>query len=221
MLTEEQEDYLKAIFGLNGSKEYVSNKNLAKDLNIKPSSVSEMMLRLKKDDYVDIRPYKGVKLTEKGLRHTSNLIKRHRIIERFLIEELEYTWDEVHEEAEILEHRVSKRFIDKIDKLMGYPATCPHGGIIPREDLLEEIYTTPLSSYAVDDEIVIKRVMDYDILLDFLSNEEIRIGDVVTISKKDTLNQLIELTNHNKKIMISETNATYLFGVKKEAEYQL
>ncbi|RIN87031.1 metal-dependent transcriptional regulator, partial [Mammaliicoccus sciuri] len=178
MLTEEQEDYLKAIFGLNGTTDYVSNKNLAQDLNIKPSSVSEMMLRLKKDDYVDIRPYKGVKLTQKGLGHTTNIIKRHRLIERFLIEELEYTWDEVHEEAEILEHRVSDRFIDKIDKLMGYPTTCPHGGIIPRENQIEEIYNTSLNEFEIGDDVEIKRVMDYVNLLDYLSNQELHIGDV-------------------------------------------
>nr|WP_263314804.1 metal-dependent transcriptional regulator [Mammaliicoccus sp. Marseille-Q6498] len=214
MLTEEQEDYLKAIFGLNGTTDYVSNKNLAQDLNIKPSSVSEMMLRLKKDDYVDIRPYKGVKLTSKGLNHTMNIIKRHRLIERYLIEELEYTWDEVHEEAEVLEHRVSNRFIDKIDKLMGYPKTCPHGGIIPRENQIEEIYTTPISEYEVGDEVEIKRVMDYVNLLGYLSSEELLIGDVVKITKKDHLNQLIELSVKNRTIMISETNASYLFGVK-------
>ncbi|MFI3379547.1 metal-dependent transcriptional regulator [Mammaliicoccus sciuri] len=214
MLTEEQEDYLKAIFGLNGTTDYVSNKNLAQDLNIKPSSVSEMMLRLKKDDYVDIRPYKGVKLTQKGLNHTTNIIKRHRLIERFLIEELEYTWDEVHEEAEILEHRVSDRFIDKIDKLMGYPTTCPHGGIIPRENQIEEIYNTSLNEFEIGDDVEIKRVMDYVNLLDYLSNQELHIGDVVTISNKDSLNQLIELKLKDKTIMISETNASYLFGIK-------
>ncbi len=214
MLTEEQEDYLKAIFGLNGTTDYVSNKNLAQDLNIKPSSVSEMMLRLKKDDYVDIRPYKGVKLTQKGLGHTTNIIKRHRLIERFLIEELEYTWDEVHEEAEILEHRVSDRFIDKIDKLMGYPTTCPHGGIIPRENQIEEIYNTSLNEFEIGDDVEIKRVMDYVNLLDYLSNQELHIGDVVTISNKDSLNQLIELKLKDKTIMISETNASYLFGIK-------
>lgn len=214
MLTEEQEDYLKAIFGLNGTTDYVSNKNLAQDLNIKPSSVSEMMLRLKKDDYVDIRPYKGVKLTQKGLDHTTNIIKRHRLIERFLIEELEYTWDEVHEEAEILEHRVSDRFIDKIDKLMGYPITCPHGGIIPRENQIEEIYNTSLNEFEIGDDVEIKRVMDYVNLLDYLSNQELHIGDVVTISNKDSLNQLIELKLKDKTIMISETNASYLFGIK-------
>lgn len=216
MLTEEQEDYLKAIFGLNGTTDYVSNKNLANDLNIKPSSVSEMMLRLKKDDYVDIRPYKGVKLTEKGLNHTANIIKRHRLIERFLIEELEYTWDEVHEEAEILEHRVSNRFIEKIDKLMDYPDTCPHGGIIPRENQIEEIYNTSLNEFEVGEDIEIKRVMDYVSLLDYLSNQELNIGDIVTISNKDELNQIIELKLNDKTIIISETNAAYLFGVKVE-----
>ncbi|GGI42733.1 metal-dependent transcriptional regulator [Mammaliicoccus stepanovicii] len=215
MLTEEQEDYLKAIFGLNGTTDFVSNKNLAHDLGIKPSSVSEMMLRLKKDEYVDIRPYKGVKLTPKGLQHTTNIIKRHRLIERFLIEELEYAWDEVHEEAEILEHRVSDRFINKIDKMMGYPDTCPHGGIIPRENQVEEIYTIPLNTYEVGDNVEIKRVMDYVILLDYLSSEALQIGDTVKITKKDSLNQLIELTVHDKTVMISDTNASYIFGIKK------
>ncbi|TEB40391.1 ferrous iron transport protein A, partial [Flavobacterium circumlabens] len=88
------------------------------------------------------------------------------------------------------------------------------GGIIPRENQLEEIYNTSLNEFEIGDDVEIKRVMDYVNLLDYLSNQELHIGDVVTISNKDSLNQLIELKLKDKTIMISETNASYLFGIK-------
>ncbi|HJF17413.1 MAG TPA: ferrous iron transport protein A, partial [Globicatella sulfidifaciens] len=83
------------------------------------------------------------------------------------------------------------------------------------ENQIEEIYNTPLSTFEVGDKIKIKRVMDYVNLLDYLSNEELLIGDIVEITKKDELNQLIELSLNGKTIMISETNASYIFGTKE------
>lgn len=90
-------------------------------LNIKPPSVSEMVGRLEKEGYVMTKPYKGVKLSELGLSYTLDVIKRHRLIELFLIEVLNYTWEEVHVEAEVLEHRVSKLFVERLDELLKYP----------------------------------------------------------------------------------------------------
>ncbi|EJG0113119.1 metal-dependent transcriptional regulator [Staphylococcus pseudintermedius] len=214
MLTEEKEDYLKAILSHDGIDTYVSNKTLSRFLNIKPPSVSEMVGRLEKEGYVMTKPYKGVKLSELGLSYTLDVIKRHRLIELFLIEVLNYTWEEVHVEAEVLEHRVSKLFVERLDELLKYPKTCPHGGVIPRDNHFEEIYKIPLLSFEVGDVVTIRRVRDRSELLVFLSSKALSIGDTVKVIAKDDINRLMELENKGEKIVLSYQNAEVIFGEK-------
>ncbi|QHW37951.1 metal-dependent transcriptional regulator [Staphylococcus ursi] len=212
MLTEEKEDYLKAILSHDGIDTYVSNKTLSRFLNIKPPSVSEMVGRLEKEGYVMTKPYKGVKLSELGLSYTLDVIKRHRLIELFLIEVLNYTWEEVHVEAEVLEHRVSKLFVERLDELLKYPKTCPHGGVIPRDNHFEEIYKIPLLSFEEGDVVTIRRVRDRSELLVFLSSKALSIGDTVKVIEKDDINRLLELENEGEKIVLSYQNAEVIFG---------
>ncbi|EHC9915938.1 metal-dependent transcriptional regulator [Staphylococcus pseudintermedius] len=214
MLTEEKEDYLKAILSHDGIDTYVSNKTLSRFLNIKPPSVSEMVGRLEKEGYVMTKPYKGVKLSELGLSYTLDVIKRHRLIELFLIEVLNYTWEEVHVEAEVLEHRVSKLFVERLDELLKYPKTCPHGGVIPRDNHFEEIYKIPLLSFEEGDVVTIRRVRDRSELLVFLSSKALSIGDTVKVIAKDDINRLMELENKGEKIVLSYQNAKVIFGEK-------
>ncbi|EGQ4307224.1 metal-dependent transcriptional regulator [Staphylococcus pseudintermedius] len=214
MLTEEKEDYLKAILSHDGIDTYVSNKTLSRFLNIKPPSVSEMVGRLEKEGYVMTKPYKGVKLSELGLSYTLDVIKRHRLIELFLIEVLNYTWEEVHVEAEVLEHRVSKLFDERLDELLKYPKTCPHGGVIPRDNHFEEIYKIPLLSFEEGDVVTIRRVRDRSELLVFLSSKALSIGDTVKVIAKDDINRLMELENKGEKIVLSYQNAEVIFGEK-------
>ncbi|PCF87792.1 metal-dependent transcriptional regulator [Staphylococcus intermedius] len=214
MLTEEKEDYLKAILSHDGIDTYVSNKTLSRFLNIKPPSVSEMVGRLEKEGYVITKPYKGVKLSELGLTYTLDVIKRHRLIELFLIEVLNYTWEEVHVEAEVLEHRVSKLFVERLDELLKYPKTCPHGGVIPRDNHFEEIYKVPLLSFEEGDVVTIRRVRDRSELLVFLSSKALSIGDTVKVIAKDDINHLLELENKGEKIVLSYQNAEVIFGEK-------
>ncbi|HAR6183678.1 TPA: metal-dependent transcriptional regulator [Staphylococcus pseudintermedius] len=214
MLTEEKEDYLKAILSHDGIDQYVSNKTLSRFLNIKPPSVSEMVGRLEKEGYVMTKPYKGVKLSEIGLSYTLDVIKRHRLIELFLIEVLNYTWEEVHVEAEVLEHRVSKLFVERLDELLKYPKTCPHGGVIPRDNHFEEIYKIPLLSFEEGDVVTIRRVRDRSELLVFLSSKALSIGDTVKVIAKDDINRLMELENKGEKIVLSYQNAEVIFGEK-------
>ncbi|HCA7067749.1 TPA: metal-dependent transcriptional regulator [Staphylococcus pseudintermedius] len=214
MLTEEKEDYLKAILSHDGIDTYVSNKTLSRFLNIKPPSVSEMVGRLEKEGYVMTKPYKGVKLSELGLSYTLDVFKRHRLIELFLIEVLNYTWEEVHVEAEVLEHRVSKLFVERLDELLKYPKTCPHGGVIPRDNHFEEIYKIPLLSFEEGDVVTIRRVRDRSELLVFLSSKALSIGDTVKVIAKDDINRLMELENKGEKIVLSYQNAEVIFGEK-------
>ena len=99
-----------------------------------------MVGRLEKEGYVETKHYKGARLTEEGLKQTLDIIKRHRLLELFLIEILQYNWEEVHQEAEILEHRISDLFVERLDKILNFPKTCPHGGVIPRVINIKKFY---------------------------------------------------------------------------------
>lgn len=214
MLTEEKEDYLKAILTHNGDHSFVSNKTLSQYLNIKPPSVSEMVNRLEKSGYVETKPYKGVKLSETGLTYTLDIIKRHRLLELFLIKILQYNWEEVHQEAEVLEHRVSHLFVDRLDKLLDYPITCPHGGVIPRENQYKELYTTNLLSFETGDIVTIKRVRDRTDLLIYLSSKAILIGEQIEIINRDDTNKVIIVKKDDQVTVLSYDNAEHIYAEK-------
>lgn len=128
------EDYIKAIFQLGEGRAPVSTSALAERLEVRPASVSSMLRRLERLGLVRHEPYHGVQLTDEGEDLGRRMIRRHRLIERFLTEFLDYPWDAVHDEAERLEHAVSPRFVEAIDRLLEGPATDPHGDPIPARD---------------------------------------------------------------------------------------
>lgn len=212
MLTEEKEDYLKVILANEGDTSFVSNKKLSQYLNIKPPSVSEMVGRLEKAGYVETKHYKGVKLSDEGLKHTLDIIKRHRLLELFLIEVLQYNWEEVHQEAEILEHRISDLFVERLDKILDYPETCPHGGIIPRNQHFEEKFTVSLLEFEPGDKVTIKRVRDKTELLVYLSSKNISIGNDVEIVTKDETNKVMILKRNDIVTILSYDNAMNIFA---------
>ena len=216
MLTEEKEDYLKAILTHDGDQSFVSNKTLSQYLNIKPPSVSEMINRLEKSGYVNIKPYKGVQLSETGLTYTLDIIKRHRLIELFLIKILKYNWEEVHQEAEVLEHKVSKLFVERLDELLDYHKTCPHGGIIPRDHQYKELYTSNILQYQTGESVKIKRVRDKTDLLIYLTSKNIYIDETVKIIDKDETNRVIILKKADDTILLSYDNAQHVYAEVSE-----
>jgi len=134
-LSESQEDYLKQIFLLGGDGDRVSTQALARRLRVKPASVTEMVGRLAQLGLVEHAPYRGVRLTDAGRRVALEMLRHHRLLETFLVEALGYSWDQVHEEAERLEHVISERFEERIAEAMGHPTHDPHGDPIPTPDL--------------------------------------------------------------------------------------
>lgn len=134
-LSESQEDYLKQIFLLGGEGGRVSTQALALRLAVKPASVTEMVGRLGQLGLVEHAPYRGVRLTGAGRRVALEMLRHHRLLETFLVEALGYGWDEVHEEAERMEHVISERFEARIAEAMGHPTHDPHGDPIPTPDL--------------------------------------------------------------------------------------
>lgn len=125
------EDYLKYIFLLQSEDKKVTTSALAASLSISPASVSEMISKLSGEGLLENTPYHGFVLTEAGRKIAVNLVRKHRLIEVFLHDHLNYNWDEVHSEAENLEHTCSDMFINKLEKFLGSPKLDPHGDPIP------------------------------------------------------------------------------------------
>lgn len=129
--TRSQEDYLKALYHLRGDQRPVPTRELAQRLGISSPSVSEMVVRLSAQGLVEHDRYRGQQLTREGRKVALELVRHHRLLEMFLVEVLGYTWDEVHEEAERLEHVISERMEARIFDLLGRPELDPHGHAIP------------------------------------------------------------------------------------------
>lgn len=132
-VSESVGDYLKAMWILGGT-EPVSTRDLAEHLCISAPSVSGMLVRLHETGLINHERYHGAALTSRGRSEALRLVRRHRLIETLLVKLLNYSWEEVHDEAEILEHAVSDRFIEQLDDLLGNPTHDPHGDPIPAAD---------------------------------------------------------------------------------------
>jgi len=130
-LSRSVEDYLKAVFNLTRGGEAASTSALAEQLAVQPASVTGMVKRLAEQNLLAHIPYRGVQLTEQGSREALRVIRRHRILETYLTEALGYAWEEVHEEAERLEHTASDRLIEAMAEALGDPSHDPHGAPIP------------------------------------------------------------------------------------------
>ncbi len=128
------EDYIKVIYRLEADNKRATTQRMADRLGVKMASVTGMIKHLAAENYLRHKPYYGVKLTEKGRRVALTMIRRHRLIELFLHETLGLSWDEVHDDAEVLEHAVSDRLIERIFDYLGQPEFDPHGAPIPRVD---------------------------------------------------------------------------------------
>ena len=163
MSSESIEDYIKAIFQLGKNGDLVQTSAIADRLEVRPASVSNMMRRLATLGFLVHAPYRGVKLTKEGELLARRMVRRHRLIERFLVEVLDYPWDEVHEEAERLEHAVSPGFMDRLNKLLENPSTDPHGAPIPASDgTMDESAHPALVELRAGDTACVRRVRDDD-----------------------------------------------------------
>jgi len=153
-------DYLKAIWELAGDNA-ASTKEVAERLSISSASVSNMFVRLREMGLAEYEPYQGASLTKEGRVQALRLVRRHRLIETFLLEYLDYSWEEVHEEAESLEHSVSDAFTERLAAFLEHPAHDPHGDPIPSADgSLEADDSFPLAAAATGQQVRIYRVGD-------------------------------------------------------------
>jgi DtxR family Mn-dependent transcriptional regulator len=181
------EDYAKAIFALEGrSAEPVSTTALAARLGITPGSVSAMLRKLDELGLITHEPYRGVRLTGDGRRLALEIVRHHRLLELFLAEALEMSWDRVHAEAEVLEHVLSEDLEALISAKLGHPTIDPHGDPIPSAELeLEERATQSLESLAPGDRGTFVRVSDSDpAMLRYLADRGIAPGDHLVVHSR-------------------------------------
>lgn len=163
-LSTATQDYLKVIWT---SQEWdaapVTSRALADQLGVSPSTVSETLKRLSAQGLVDHERYGSVSLTAAGRKAALAMVRRHRLVETFLVDYLGYAWDEVHDEAEVLEHAVSEAFVERLDARLGHPQRDPHGDPIPTaEGALPELDAQPLSDVEAPATVQVVRVDDDD-----------------------------------------------------------
>lgn len=160
-LSRSVEDYLKAIFAITERGEAASTSVIAAALDVQPASVTGMVKRLAEAGMLQHVPYRGVRLTGKGIREALRVIRRHRILETYLLQRLGYTWDDVHEEAERLEHAASDRLIDQMASALEDPSHDPHGAPIPTSaGEIEAVDFATLAEMAAGDHVRIRAVDD-------------------------------------------------------------
>jgi DtxR family Mn-dependent transcriptional regulator len=161
--TRSQEDYLKALYQLHGDQRPVPTRDLAQRLGISSPSVSEMVTRLSAQGLVEHDRYRGQQLTREGRKVALELVRHHRLLEMFLVQILDYSWDEVHDEAERLEHVISERMEQRIFELLGRPELDPHGHAIPTlGGKVRPLSDRPLSGCRVGEKVVVQGVSDDD-----------------------------------------------------------
>ena len=161
--TRAQEDYLKALYQLHGDNRPVPTRELAQRLGISSPSVSEMVTRLSAQGLVEHDRYRGQQLTREGRKVALELVRHHRLLEMFLVQVLGYSWDEVHDEAERLEHVISERMEQRIFELLGRPELDPHGHAIPTlAGKVKPESNRALSEFRTGDKVVVQGVSDDD-----------------------------------------------------------
>lgn len=180
------EDYVRAIYGLSERGVAVTNATLTQRLGLSPSSVSGMITKLAQLGLVTHVRYRSVELTADGRRLAYDVLRRHRLLELFLVEVLDYTWDEVHPEADALEHAVSDELIEHIAAKLGNPTHDPHGDPIPTADGIVEKPTTRLLDQVEPGTIgTIARVWDTDSeLLRYLTDHGMTLGARIEVVER-------------------------------------
>lgn len=211
-MTPNKEDYLKALYQLSGMEQLVSNKDIAKALQIAPASVTEMLGKLSREGLIHYEAYKGSRLTAEGMRIAISLVRGHRLWEVFLMQHLGYSWSEAHEDAELLEHITPARLTERLDQFLNYPAYCPHGSAIPQPDGQVNLAALrPLYLLPVGETSHIRRVSEEKELLDYLQQAGIAIGGAVKIVAAGAYEGPLTLDLEGKRVQISYKAACQIY----------
>ena len=217
-LSQSVEDYLKVIYVLESEGSAATTNNIAEMMDVSSASVTNMLKRLAGLNLIEHKSYKGATLTDAGNKIALEILRHHRLLELYLKEIMGYSWDEVHDEAEKLEHHISEQFEDKIAELLNHPTHDPHGDPIPTKDgVMPEMASLPLAVANVDEQYIVGRVKDQDPeFLRYLEKIGIIPGVKITIIEKAPFNGPVQvkLEGEEKTIGFSIAEQIYLVEQK-------
>jgi len=210
--SEAIEDFLKTVYLLQQESDRVQTSVLADALGITAPSTTEMAKKLAKANLVVHEPYRGIRLTSTGERVALEIVRNHRLLELFLVQALSYSWDEVHEEAERLEHAVSERLAQRIAEYLGHPRYDPHGDPIPGpKGDIHERELTPFSEWPLGVKGRVARLRDQSPeMLRYLAEKHLVIGAIVETIKRDPFDGPLTLIVEDSEQMIGLTVAQYV-----------
>lgn len=214
MLSFTEENYLKAVLKVSLQSEAGTNK-VAHILNVKPATATDMLKKLKEKKLVDFERYGKISLTQTGRSKAVEIIRKHRLWETFLSTKLGFSWDEVHEVAEQLEHIQSSKLIDRLDEFLGFPAFDPHGDVIPKANGDFELQQqVSLSDVNVGTTCDISGVKDSSpAFLKYVSQLGLKISDRITVVSRQDFDGSMEIRVSEKSVAISEKFANNLLVV--------
>ncbi len=213
-MTFSEENYLKTIYHLtSSSNKEVSTNEIAEMIATKASSVTDMLRKLAEKDLLNYKKYQGVSLTEKGKLSAKMIVRKHRLWEVFLVEKLHFSWDEVHDIAEQLEHIKSEQLINKLDDFLGNPTEDPHGDSIPdRNGNIIKIEKLLLSELPQNQTGICVGVKDSSTeFLKYLDKNQIALGTKIEILTKEAFDLSLKIKVENIELIISNKIASNLF----------
>jgi DtxR family Mn-dependent transcriptional regulator len=213
-MTVSEENYLKVIYHLSlVSPKGVNTNAIAGMLETKASSVTDMLKKLSEKELVSYQKYQGVTLMDKGINVATMIVRKHRLWEVFLVEKLHFSWDEVHDIAEQLEHIKSEQLIDKLANFLGNPTKDPHGDPIPdKYGKIIAIEKVLLSELTVDQKGICIGVKDSSAaFLKYLDSNKIALGSEITLVSKEDFDLSLKISLDKKEMVISNKIASNLF----------
>lgn len=213
-MTHSEENYLKAIYHLTTSTNAdVSTNAIAETMETKASSVTDMLKKLAEKDLVNYKKYQGVSLTEKGGLAAKMIVRKHRLWEVFLVEKLDFSWDEVHDIAEQLEHIKSEKLINKLDDFLGNPTEDPHGDPIPdAQGQIQKIDKQLLSELNPSQIGICVGVKDTSSeFLKYLDKQKISLGSQIEFIDKEEFDLSLKIKVDNTILTISNKIASNIF----------
>ena len=207
------ENYLKAIYlgtaGLQAPHRLLPMGQLASALGVTPGTATTMVKTLAESGLAEYEPYAGVALTSAGEKLAALVLRRHRLIELFLVRFMGYAWDEVHDEAEQLEHVVSDRLIERIDEMLGRPEADPHGDPIPNsEGLVKPQHAQSLLTCPLGTPVTVSRVIDQDkVFLRFIEQNDLKPGEAIEVEERDEASDSVRVRGKNDRRIVIGTRA--------------
>lgn len=206
MNSQSEEDYLKALYHLEMDFNAVSTNSIADYLDMKPSSVTDMLKKLAEKKFINYQKYKGTSLSKKGKLIALSIIRKHRLWETFLVEKLGFGWDQVHTIAEQLEHIKSEELIENLDNFLGNPKYDPHGDPIPSKDgNIEKMNQKILVELKASQKGIITGVKKGTAsLLNYLDKEKVKLGDSVKVIEILEFDGTYIIEINKRKLTLSE-----------------